>query len=277
MHLQVTAAPPAYAKLLHLIHITMKNVLLLLLLAGFCGQQVHAQTGASPRFRVLAFYENGGHHVAYSARAVQWLDQLAADSNFTIDYRQHTDDFTVDFLSQYQLLIQLDFVPYAWETEAKQAFRQYIEQGMGGWIGFHHATLLGDFDGYTMWPWFSTFMGGITYKNYIPDFASGTVHVEDTAHPIFRGVPEQFRINKEEWYIYDRSPRPNVRVLAAVDEASYVPDSVDVRMDDHPVVWTNEAMKARNVYIFMGHGPDLFDNPAYVTLFRNALFWAAEE
>ena len=116
-------------------------------------------------------------------------------------------------------------------------------------------------------------MGGITYKNYIPDFASGTVRVEATEHPLFRGVPHEFQINKEEWYIYDRSPRPNVTVLANVNEDSYVPDSVNVRMGDHPVVWTNPAVKAPNVYIFMGHGPDLFDNPAYVTLFRNAIFW----
>lgn len=34
---------------------------------------------------------------------------------------------------------------------------------------------------------------------------------------------------------------------------------------------------ARNIYIFMGHSPDLFGNPAYTTLFRNAIFWAAEK
>ena len=254
-----------------------KLLTFLIVLVCCCAMQAGAQTADQPRFRALAFYENGGHHVAYSARAVQWLDQLAADSNFTVDYRQNTNDFTPEFLSQYQLLIQLDFVPYAWKDSAKQAFRQYIEQGVGGWIGFHHATLLGDFDGYTMWPWFSTFMGGITYKNYIPDFASGTVHVEATGHPIFRGVPAEFTINKEEWYIYDHSPRPNVQVLANVDEDSYRPDSVNVRMGDHPVVWINPAVKARNVYIFMGHGPDLYDNPAYITMVRNAIFWAAKK
>ena len=105
----------------------MKKFLILLMLFS-CGYSLrtNAQAAKQPRFRVLAFYENGGHHVAYSARAVQWLDQLAADSNFAIDYRQNTNDFTTDFLEQYQLLIQLDFVPYAWKDEAKQAFRQYI-------------------------------------------------------------------------------------------------------------------------------------------------------
>jgi hypothetical protein len=34
-------------------------------------------------------------------------------------------------------------------------------------------------------------------------------------------------------------------------------------------------MKARNVYILMGHHPSLFKNDAYQTLFRNAILWAA--
>jgi type 1 glutamine amidotransferase len=46
-------------------------------------------------------------------------------------------------------------------------------------------------------------------------------------------------------------------------------------MGDHPVVWSNPQVKARNVYIFMGHSPDLFDNEAYKKLFRNAIFWAS--
>ena len=38
-----------------------------------------------PRFRVLAIYENGGHHVAYSAAARKWLNKLSNDSGFAID------------------------------------------------------------------------------------------------------------------------------------------------------------------------------------------------
>ena len=46
-------------------------------------------------------------------------------------------------------------------------------------------------------------------------------------------------------------------------------------MGDHPVIWTNERVAARNVYIFMGHGPDLLENKAFTTILRNAVFWAA--
>jgi hypothetical protein len=48
-------------------------------------------------------------------------------------------------------------------------------------------------------------------------------------------------------------------------------------MGDHPVIWTNEHYKARNIYIFMGHHPELFHNQAFTTIFRNSIFWAADQ
>lgn len=51
-----------------------------------------------------------------------------------------------------------------------------IDRDQGGWVGFHHAALLGDFDGWPMSPWFSNFMGGIRFTHYIlPNFARATV------------------------------------------------------------------------------------------------------
>lgn len=233
-----------------------------------------ARAQKAPRFKVIALYENGGHHIDYSKAAIAWLNKLAADSNFTIDYIRNTDKIDSAFLANYQLFIELDYPPYAWKDKAAAAFQSYIEQGKGGWIGFHHATLLGEFDGYPMWQWFSKFMGGIRYKNYIATFVKATVNVEDQEHPVMKGVSRAFSVEKEEFYTYEESPRPNVHVLASVDEATYMPDS-DIKMGDHPVVWTNPHYKARNIYIFMGHSPILFQSRDYTTLFSNAIFWAA--
>jgi hypothetical protein len=226
------------------------------------------------RFNALVLAEHGGHHLAFSQAGKVWLDQLARDSSFTFSFIRTTDSITAPYLSRYQLIIQLDYVPYGWAPEAAAAFRNYITQGKGGWVGFHHATLLGEFDGYPIWDWFSSFMGGIRYQNYIPGFASATVVVEDPKHPVVQNVPRSFVIQKDEWYTYTTRPRSNVHVLAHVDESSYQPDS-EIKMGDHPVIWSNQKVKARNVYIFMGHSPDLFTNPAWTTLFRNAIFWAA--
>lgn len=233
-----------------------------------------ARAAAPAKFKVLALAQIGGHHAAFTEAAKPWLKKCGDENGFEVDHIQDTKPITAAFLDQYQVVLQLDYAPYAWTPEAMAAFKSYIVKAKGGWVGLHHATLLGSFDGYPMWPWFSEFMGQIKFQNYIPDFAAGTVRVEGKGHPCMKGVGESFIIPREEWYTYDRSPRPNVRVLASVDEASYSP-ATTIKMGDHPVIWTNEHVAARNLYIFMGHGPDLFENQAFTTIFRNAIVWAA--
>jgi uncharacterized protein len=242
----------------------------ILVLATF---QAFAQSDTN-RFHALVLAERGDQHEAFVAAALDWLKVVAKKDNFSIDVFGNPDQFTKPFLAKYQLIIQLNYPPYRWSDEAKAAFQDYIEQGRGGWVGFHHATLLGEFDGYPMWPWFSDFMGGIRFKNYIAKRVSGTVVVEDAAHPCMKGLPSTFVVDEEEWYTFDKDPRPNVHVLAHVDEASYQPPS-DIKMGDHPVIWTNEKMKARNIYILMGHHPTLLKNDDYKILVHHAILWAA--
>jgi len=234
-----------------------------------------AQT-AHPKFRVVVLAEAGGIHRPFVDAAKVWLQKLSAEQNFVVDYIENTDKIDDDFLSHYQLFIQLNYPPYGWTPKAVAAFEKYIEEGRGGWIGFHHATLLGEFDGTKMWPWFSQFMGGIRFTDYIAKFATANVVVEDPSHPAMKDVPGSFVVDREEWYTYDKSPRPNVRVLARVDESTYSPDT-KIKMGDHPVIWTNEHYKARNLYIFMGHHPKLFQNPAFTRIFTNGIFWAAHQ
>jgi hypothetical protein len=248
----------------------LNPILLAIVVCSLC----EAQTKA-PRFRALVLAENGGHHILFTKAVKPWLDKLAADSSFSVDYLESPAGIDDVFLKQYQLFIQLDYPPYGWGEKAEAAFQHYIEQGKGGWIGFHHATLLGEFDGFPMWQWFSTFMGDIRYTNYISTFVAANVKVEDIHHPCMKNVPSLFLIEKEEWYTYSKSPRARVQVIASADESSYTPPT-KIKMGDHPVVWTNKDYAARNLYIFMGHSPDLLKNQAYTTLFRNAIFWAAD-
>jgi type 1 glutamine amidotransferase len=228
------------------------------------------------RFRALVLAERGEQHEAFVVAALEWLKATAAREHFTIDVFEKPEGFTKEFLGKYQVFIQLNYPPYRWSDEAKTAFQDYIENTRGGWVGLHHATLLGEFDGFPMWNWFSDFMGGIRFKTYIPERVSGTVVVEDKAHPCFKGLPSTFVIDEEEWYTYDKNPRPGVHVLAHVDEASYRPPS-KITMGDHPVIWSNEKMKARNVYLMMGHHPTLLKNDHYTTLLLNSILWAAGE
>jgi type 1 glutamine amidotransferase len=237
-----------------------------------------------PRFNVLAI----GHlvdadgtqdiHAPFVRAATTWLTNLAAQKNFTFTSVVDPNSITDDFLAPYNLILQLNYTPFDWNATAEAAFEKYLTEGRGGWVGLHHAALYGPEvqpSSEAPWTWFYNFIGQINFIDYIATFAAAEVYVEEPTHPIFAGVPSPFLVTTDEWYKWDRSPRPNVHVLAHVDESSYMPPSTINMGGDHPVIWTNDAYKGRNLYIFIGHHPNLFQNTPYMTLLENAIFWAA--
>jgi uncharacterized protein len=248
--------------------------LMTVLLLIFCMSGFSKSLTRNPVFHVLVLTERGGIHEGFVVAALDWLKDYSVEKNFEFTVINNTDSLSEVYLSRYQVFIQLNFPPYMWSDPSKAAFIKYMEEGRGGWVGFHHASLLGEFDGYPMWDWFSLFMGGIRWKNYIAARATATVHVEDRNHPVMKGLPETFSIPDDEWYTYDKDPRPNVHVIANVDESSYQPPS-DIKMGDHPVIWSNEKIKARNVYFQMGHHANLFHSAEFKNMFGNAILWAA--
>ncbi|MEL7585857.1 MAG: ThuA domain-containing protein [Prolixibacteraceae bacterium] len=246
-------------------------LLLLLVLSSGCFAKSPKQA-----VNVLVLTERGGQHKGFVVEALKWLNEFCVENSFKYTEVNHATEIDAAMLKKYNVFLQLNYPPYTWSKEAEDAFIKSIEKGKIGWVGFHHASLLGEFDGYPMWNWFSDFMGGIRFKNYIAATASASVIVEDKDHPVMKGVNASFVLPDDEWYTFDKSPRPNVHVLASADEASYQPKS-EIKMGDHPAIWTNEKMKARNVYFLMGHANTLFDSSDFKKMFKNALLWVAEK
>lgn len=228
--------------------------------------------GQAGKKNVLVLTEHAGQHGPFTDAALIWLRSQGLAKDFVITEINNSYPVSKDFLEGYCAIIQLDFPPYTWDPVSQEALIEYVEKGLGSWIGFHHATLLGEFDGWPMWDWFSGFMGDIVYSNYIAQLSDGEVEVEDALHPVMKGVESRFVLRDDEWYIYNKSPRPNVRVLATVNEDSYSADT-DIKMGDHPVVWVNENVGARNVYFQMGHSPKLFSQKNFTRMFSNAIDW----
>lgn len=229
---------------------------------------------AAPKDQVLVLTERGGLHGPFTDRGLEWLAQLGEQNNFTITELNDARVINKEYLKQFKAVVQLDYPTFKWSPEGQEAMQEYVEKGLGGWVGFHHASLIGEFDGYPMWQWVSDFMGGIVYSNYIEELISGTVYVEDKTHPVMKGVSDSFFVPDDEFYIYDKSCRlGGIRVLAHVDEDSYDHET-NIKMGDHPVVWTNEKVAGRNVYIQFGHSPKLYDSKDFTTMFTNAVLWA---
>lgn len=260
----------------------MRKLILMLLvlsaslpLCSFIPPSGETEREPGGRQQVLVLAEPGGQHEAFTLRGLQWLRERAAEMNFELTEVADAHRLTAEQVSRADLVVQLNYPPYAWSSESATAFEQAIDQGTMAWVGFHHASLLGEFDGYPLWQWFSDFLGGIRFQNYIAAKADGLVTVEDGGHPVMAGVSPSFIVGEDEWYTYDRNPRSRVHVLASVDEDSYRPAS-SIRMGDHPVIWTCQEKPARNVYFQIGHSASLFDNADFVRMFLNALCWGLQ-
>jgi type 1 glutamine amidotransferase len=228
------------------------------------------------KIKVLVLTERGGNHESFVTEGLKWINQYSKQENFEYVEINDAEKITKEFLTGYKLFIQLNYPPYMWTDEAKAAFEDYIDNGKGAWIGFHHASLLGEFDGYPMWQWFSDFLGGIRFKNYVAARVDGEVHIENKRHPVFRKLPSHFNLPGEEWYTFDKNPRDKTEVLATVDENSYKP-TTDIKMGDHPVIWTNPQKKAKNIYFLFGHHGGLFEVKEFRQLLTNTMQWAVKE
>ncbi len=88
------------------------------------------------------------------------------------------------------------------------------------------------------------------------------VSIADPDHPVTQGV-ENFTVFDEVYGGFWVAP--DAHVLLTTDH----PQSTQ------EIAWVRTEGEGRVVYIQPGHGPQVFDHPAYRTLVRNAVVWAS--
>ena len=72
-----------------------------------------------------------------------------------------------------------------------------------------------------------------------------------------------------------------MRVLASVDESTYVPVldflwmNKDLRMGDHPILWSHCVGRGRAFYSALGHQAQAYALPEYAGVLEGAIAWAA--
>jgi type 1 glutamine amidotransferase len=249
----------------------MKVYTCLLIVALISIFLIAAAPEPAPAFKVLVITSKADDHMRMMTRAKPFLEKIARENNFFIEVTDDSSKINDAYLKKYAVFVQLQLAPFDISKKQQDALQHFAEQGKG-WVGIHAAGLTGDQFGQkagTYWDWFEGFMGGVVYHPH-PEFQKGTVIIEDRNHPVTKGLPEKFEIS-DEWYEFDKSPRPNVRVLARADETTYKPNKA---MGDHPIIWTNPNYK-KMIYIGIGHDGSLCEDKNFEMLIRNAIVWAS--
>ena len=231
-----------------------------------------------PDASVLVFTKtNGFRHEDGIAGGLAAMTEITGQQGWGMYHTENGAVFNAQDLARFSVVVFLNASGDMLNENQEAAFESWLEAG-GGWLGIHAA---GD-GSHVGWQWYRDNLVGADFTAHImgPQFQTATVDTENPQHPVNSGVPEQWA-HEEEWYSWKESPRTEgFTILATLDESSYNPeqkffigDPVDLRMGDHPVVWSNCVGDGRSVYAAMGHRGDAFDQAQVRQILINALAW----
>ena len=219
---------------------------------------------------------NRYRHFDGIAGGIAYFDNVAAANNWGVYHTENSAIFNPGDLSRFSAVIFNNVTGDVLSETQEEAFETWMEAG-GGWLGIHGA---GD-DSHTEWSWYMENLIGARFIAHTmgPQFQIAMLHVDDTTHTATRELPESWEHN-EEWYSWDQSVRNNgFNVLITVDESTYSPRFIfmgedrDLRMGDHPMVWSNCVGNGRALYSALGHSSEAFESPEYQALLKGALDW----
>jgi hypothetical protein len=243
------------------------------------------------KFKVIGFFsaKHDLAHISFVHEANQWFAKMGAENNFTYDSTSDWNNLNKRFLAAYQVVVFLDTRPDS--APQRQAIQHYMQHG-GAWLGFHFSAFALTPSAYPQnWPWYhDTFLGSGQYASNTWRPTSAILKVEDTIHPVMRGLPRTFTASPNEWYRWqhDLTTNPDIQILASIDSTSF-PLGTGPKQHEiwhsgyYPVVWTNK--KYRMVYCNMGHNDmdyeggtnrqlsSSFSSNAQNKLILNALLW----
>lgn len=158
----------------------------------------------------------------------------------------------------------------------RRAFRRFVENG-GGFIAVHGSGG----DPIYVWDWYVDTLIGARFIGHPinPQFQDARIIVNNDAHIGVDLAPGWTM--SDEWYSFASNPADaGARVIASLDESTYSQvgrEGQNLRMGEHPIVWTRCVGDGRSFYSAIGHRPETYSDPNYVRLLEQAVTWAANK
>lgn len=222
---------------------------------------------------VLVFSKtNGFIHADAILEAKALLERFAKQHGWSIVLSDNGAIHNAEDLRRFDLVVWNNVTGDVLTADQRQAFRDWLEGG-GSWLGLH-----GTGDGSNPWAWFTDKVIGTGYAGHtlLPHVTTARLRFEQPDHPALTGLPQAMDWT-DELYSFKRSPRPDVSVLANLDESTYMDDQtfvMQLRMgDDHPIIWWRKVGAGIAFYSALGHSAESFQAPEHQRLLDNAARW----
>jgi cytochrome c len=206
-----------------------------------------------PGPRVLVFSRTLGFRHPSIPTAIRAIRELGVRSGLLVDATEDPGAFRDANLRRYRAVVFLMTTGDVLAPPQQAAFERFIRNG-GGFAGVHSAA-----DTEYSWPWYGGLIGA--YFRGHPPIQRAMVRVERKIDPSTAGLPSTWA-RTDEWYNFARNPRGSVRVLAVLDESSYVPGDGAMGAD-HPIAWAHEYRGGRAWYTAGGHTEQSYSEPLF--------------
>jgi cytochrome c len=233
----------------------MRSALALVLALGAAaiGTTLAAAPEATPGPRILVFTKTAGFRHGSIPPAVREVRDLGRRHGLTVDATENADAFTTSNLRRYEAVVFLLTTGDVLNDGQQRAFERFIRAG-GGYAGVHSAA-----DTEYGWAWYGRLLG-TRFRNH-PHIQRASISVTTARHPSTADLPRRWT-RTDEWYNFTRSPRPSVRVLATLDEASYSPGE-GAMGSDHPIAWSHQFEGGRAWFTGGGHTDESYAEPLF--------------
>ena len=228
---------------------------------------------------ILIFSKTNGYRHGSIGAATAALTGIAARRGWSSFSTENGAVFSPELLGRFKAVVWNNVSGDVLNVSQRAALKDYLEAG-GGFVGIHAAG--GDL--HYAWRWYVDTLIGAQFIGHTlgPQFQPATIRIEDRTHPATRGLGASWD-RTDEWYSFASSPRKkDYHVLASLDESTYRPAMAipvlgarDIRMGDHPIMWTHCVGKGRVFFSALGHLPDAYDERNYVQVLDGAIAWAA--
>ena len=249
---------------------TVMLVGVILLLAGFlcscCELAQTEQDYSKPGEKIKALVVTGGH--GFERKPFFTLFEGYDDIEYVeAQLKDHSEIFEDISEWDYDVIVFFNMTQKI-SPKRQENFTKLVKDGVGV-LALHHCM-----GSYQEWPEYIKIIGGrynlkaseqggvkreaSTYK-HDADF---TVHIEDTKHPITRGLSD-FAVH-DETYKKCSFEKDNHLLLTTNH-----PDS------DTEIGWVRRYGSGKVCFIMTGHGPSVYAHPSYRQLVARAIRWSA--
>lgn len=217
---------------------------------------------------VLVFSKTAGFRHESISSGLKMLFDQSKKQNWVITATENAALLRDGFLSGFDVIVFLNPTGDAIDADGQAAFEKIMKTGKG-FVGIHAAA-----DCEYEWPFYGSLVGG--YFKTHPASQEATVIFENLEHPAMKPFKEMKSYTTfDEWYTFKENPRPNVHVLATLDESSIKKfDNDNFRMGDHPIIWWAEKNGIRSFYTGFGHTHESFQDEKIREHIKNAVNWA---